>query len=412
MGFFGSLINAVGSAVTGNYGGAVAAFGQGLSNSEDQRNQFKNQQALAEQQNQYNVDMFNRQSDFNAEQQEKANQYNTSEREASQQWSEKMMDKQNEYNSPANQLRLLQEAGINPLSFDGSVADSASPVGADNPGVGAASASALGAGQGSASMASPTDALISAKSANLRASTEKIQSETEGQNLDNSFKNQINQGTLDLQSAQVRFYGSQSDVSEEEAKKIHQETLNLEQNINNLKVSCDEARARINELNASRDYQAIRTAREKIASAFDKQRIIAEVNKDKALSAYYHANSKVCDAMLEDIEAQASMHTALSGYYRVQREVTEATAPAIVKVSNLNADKAEVQVNLDKEYGEMDRRIQWASQAMGILTSGINSVVGVGLATKMFSNFTSPSIKNPQMFTPLGQGAPSSWQGF
>lgn len=46
-------------------------------------------------------------------------QYNTAERLAVQQWEEEMWNKQNEYNSPANQLRLAKEAGINPNAIFG-----------------------------------------------------------------------------------------------------------------------------------------------------------------------------------------------------------------------------------------------------------------------------------------------------
>ena len=52
--------------------------------------------------------------DWQTEQAEIARQYNTAERIAAQSWSEQMLDKQNQYSSPAEQVKRYQQAGINP----------------------------------------------------------------------------------------------------------------------------------------------------------------------------------------------------------------------------------------------------------------------------------------------------------
>ena len=49
--------------------------------------------------------------------QERTNEANAELVEQNQQWQEKMIDKQNEYNSPANQMQRLKDAGINPATF-------------------------------------------------------------------------------------------------------------------------------------------------------------------------------------------------------------------------------------------------------------------------------------------------------
>lgn len=55
-----------------------------------------------------------RQNKFNAEQAQLNRDFQTSEREATQQWNLEQWQRENEYNSPANQLARMKEAGINP----------------------------------------------------------------------------------------------------------------------------------------------------------------------------------------------------------------------------------------------------------------------------------------------------------
>lgn len=402
--------------MTGNWNGAVSAIGQGVSNKEDADAQFKHQQQLAAEQNQYNVDMFNRQSDFNAQQQEKANQYNTSEREASQQWSEKMMDKQNEWNSPANQLRLLQEAGINPLSFDGSVADSASPNAADNPSTSGASSYAPSAGQGQAVMASPTDALVSAKAQNLKANTEKTVSETEGQNISNKYAEQLNQGLLKLQDAELQCNGAKLKVSEAEAENLAASTRVMKSSLDAMTQQIAESKARVDEIRASTDYQKIRTVREDIQKAFDVERVRAEILKDKAIAEYYHQNARTVDAQIRYLCNAASAQFWSAANQHFSYNVADNNRDKIITAVGKEADLTTFQAGQDMKYSDIERMNDVFSKscsAIGSFLSGVGSVGTAFSIGKGLKGFGSTSMKNPNMFNQsISTGAPASWQGF
>lgn len=105
-----------------------------------------------------------------------------------------IMDKQNEWNTPENQRKLLQQAGYNPNSLMGSLGTGSISSGAS----GGAQASAPGAGYPSPlldpSMISAfADAKLKESQAkNTDADTEKKNSETRGQEFDNAFKEMQN----------------------------------------------------------------------------------------------------------------------------------------------------------------------------------------------------------------------------
>lgn len=75
------------------------------------------------------------QMDWQSKEAEKAREYNTGERIASQNWQQQMMQQQNEYNSPAEQVKRFQSAGLNPaLAMGGSGLQSVSaPSGSSSP---------------------------------------------------------------------------------------------------------------------------------------------------------------------------------------------------------------------------------------------------------------------------------------
>lgn len=74
----------------------------------------------------WNTNQYNKQ--FARDEAEKNRQFQRDERLASQEFNLDMWHRNNEYNSPANQLKLMKEAGINPNSLKGNSFVSSSPV--------------------------------------------------------------------------------------------------------------------------------------------------------------------------------------------------------------------------------------------------------------------------------------------
>ena len=171
--------------------------------------------------------------------------FNTYQAKKQQEWNEKMQDKQNawsldmwnktnEYNSPKEQIKRLQDAGLNPLYYglDGSSAnglESAQALGYDradmknieNP---------LGVGVQTMMQAKSLDKEMELKNAQI----DKLKEEASGVKLDNEWKDrtmdarvQSEQLANNLTKKQIDQVESQIKINEQEVKKKMQETDNL-----------------------------------------------------------------------------------------------------------------------------------------------------------------------------------------
>lgn len=116
---------------------------------------------------------------------DKQYQMNKDLQQAERDWQEKMMSKMNEYNSPANQMKLLAAAGLNPALMYGQMAD----IGSQNP---------PASGAASVGLASPqygaVDPYIAATIDNIKADTEKKRSEVPvNQQMIENLKKEVEQ---------------------------------------------------------------------------------------------------------------------------------------------------------------------------------------------------------------------------
>lgn len=152
LGSFFSWIPFVGDAV-GNVVDESIGFLTGDGNvsewAENTFNPNKNAQKYTDKNSAFNAEQAKLQRDWSAEEAEKSRQFDTQEREAQQAWQEKMIQQQNEYNSPLNQVKLMQAAGLSPVNFDGQVSNAASPAGVP-------SGSSVGVPSGSTASAAPS----------------------------------------------------------------------------------------------------------------------------------------------------------------------------------------------------------------------------------------------------------------
>lgn len=119
-GAVGSIIGGVGSML-----GAGASAGSAALNYQAQMDaNNKNLQAVQET-NAMNKEIAQMNNDFNAAQFDKQIAYNKEATANQQAFIESMWNKQNEYNTPANQMKLAREAGINPYNAAGQIVGSA-----------------------------------------------------------------------------------------------------------------------------------------------------------------------------------------------------------------------------------------------------------------------------------------------
>lgn len=142
MGLFDGLVNGLFSLGTSMVNNTMQA-----AQNREQRRFEHNETELA---NQFNAEQASINRQFQAEQNRINNDFNALEAQKSRDWELEMWNRQNEYNTPAHQLQLMMDAGINPMSFNMDV----SPAG----GVGSAQASSGTSPSGSSASATPVPA--------------------------------------------------------------------------------------------------------------------------------------------------------------------------------------------------------------------------------------------------------------
>lgn len=112
-------------------------------------------------------------------------------------WQEKMMSRMNDYNSPANQMKLLAEAGLNPALMYGQMAD----IGSQNPPASGAASVGLSSPQYGA-----VDPYIAATIENIQADTQKKKGETKSQEIKNTLDG------MNLQAFTTFFEQNENDI--------------------------------------------------------------------------------------------------------------------------------------------------------------------------------------------------------
>lgn len=194
---------------------------------------FKEANKFTAQENQKNRQWQEQMNNFN-------NVWNSHEAQLSRDWQEKMVAQENEFNSPVNQIRRMQEAGINPalLQMDGTIR-SASPSGSPQASAGSAPS---GASAGSVSpphmqgvpfnLGNPILDALQARA--LAAQVESTIDENQRKNNLHPYDIQTAQGNLTLIGANVKRteaetkeIEAQIPVLQNTAKKLSEEIISI-----------------------------------------------------------------------------------------------------------------------------------------------------------------------------------------
>lgn len=190
-----------------------------------------------------NWNMQQKQNQFNAKEAEKQREWASTERQASElfnhfqaiesrNWQEKMVNEQNEFNLPINQLRRMQDAGINPslLQMDGSIT-SASPSG--NP---QASSSPLGGSSASSAGLIPAinpfnnvDPILSVLNAR------KLSAEIESLEDSNMRENEKQRYVIKTMQGDINFTNARRLLTDTSRKEIEAKMPLYQQELNNMR---------------------------------------------------------------------------------------------------------------------------------------------------------------------------------
>lgn len=292
MGFFNSIgnffKNAGGALVSGLFGLGSSALGASSSNK-----QIDKQIAAQKEEN------------------EKNRAYNLQLAQMQNAWNQEQWERENEYNSPVNQMKRYQEAGLNPdlMYQNGS----------------SGNAMQLSGGMTSGAPSSPTDysALGQKKTIGdvikdtlnnemMRAQIDKVKAETRSEGYqgdilksDASFRDAVNQGNIDLGNMQIEGISSNIQLNDANIKKFRYECSKLEAETKNVLAEYDKIRSSIANLDAD-------TASKRLHDALDSKKVTAEIKKLSASAGLDFANTKRIVTLLSAELAGIQAHTAES----------------------------------------------------------------------------------------------------
>lgn len=275
-------------------------------------------------------------------------------------WNRQQWQMENAYNSPSAQIQRMRAAGLNPdMMYGGGVSGNLS---ASSPSMTSGAPSSPMDFTALSSKRTLGDiALDTAQLNQIEATTEKIKSETEGQEHQNDilaseskFRDALLQGQIDLTRMQIRGINSDMQVNNSQMMKMRAETRKLNQETENLMKSYDLIKSQISNLDADTAYKQLR-------GVLDSKETDALVNK---LAADTNLSRAECRAIVSRLPYELLGLKADAAYTQKQID--------LVKIEN---DVVSWQFDQDKTYDDWKRSIGIAGDVVNAL-EGLASIIG------------------------------------
>lgn len=220
-------------------------------------------------------------------------------------WNEKMWNLNNEWNSPANQRKLLEEAGYNPAALKDSTATSNSPAQGVNP----------------PNIQAPqidTQPIISA----IQTTLQSKQVDNDKQRLENEY----DIGMYNAETQRIKALSDISDVNQPNKRKVEKDIERTEQDIENMKTQNDyqktinkfaEARQKA-ELEAAQSWATIQA--EAAAVAHDKNHAELAILRITPITQMQQAQAALRAADASMVSATAAERNSFVNQYLAQSQ--------------------------------------------------------------------------------------------
>lgn len=295
-------------------------------------------------------------STFAARSQKKANDKNLQLARLQNQWNIEQWQRENAYNTPANQMARLRDAGVNPnLAYaNGAPVNVAS----HSPQMTAGSVNPINyqiPSAGEITAAVNQSELIDSQKKNIDAATEKLKSETSNVQAstailqsDAAFRDAFNSGQLELQNSQIKLSSSSLNLNEAQTKKIRAEVSNINQATKNLTAEYKKIKAATENLDAD-------TLKKKVDAYCQSKLLVPTIKKMAA------------EAGLSETQSQDILRTQMYRITGLQLSNDETQT----RMFKMRVDADQVQFDL-----LMDKSFQATERSLGVVTKIVDSSVG------------------------------------
>lgn len=265
----GSLLGTVGGALVG---GVSSFFGQKSANNTNIK--------LSREQNAFNASEAEKARKFNSQEAALAREFNAAEAEKQRAYNTAMYEKSLAWRSPANQIKLMQEAGLNPLNFQqGSVSDSApTSSAASGPSASAPAASSAGIPQ----VRNLVDASAFSQIASALSDAKLKEAQSNQADAATLTENLTRNGKVDLLNTQISLNLADTALTKAEEVKIGKELIKIDTETQVLQDSIKKIQADTDLTIFQARYQQLKgDEQEKINARLD-ERIDEELKSIKA----------------------------------------------------------------------------------------------------------------------------------
>lgn len=212
------LIGAAGSIGGALIGGITSLFGGKKTNDTSLK--------VARENNQFNAAEAEKARKFNSQEAALAREFNAAEAEKQRSYNTAMYEKSLAWRSPANQIKLMQEAGLNPLNFQqGSVSDSApTSTAASGPSASGPSASSAGLPQ----LRNPVDASAFSQIASALSDVKLKEAQANQADAVTLTENLTRNGKVNLLNTQISMNIADTALTKAEEAKIGKELIKID----------------------------------------------------------------------------------------------------------------------------------------------------------------------------------------
>lgn len=292
----------------------------------------------------------------------RAYEFNSDEAQKQRDWEEGMWNKNNLYNSPANQLKLMLEAGLNPNNFQTSVS------GASMPGSGA-SASAPSSVPQTPSQAGLASALNSAQIRLANAQADKAESDVDLNKANTNRINKLLSGELEEQGVRISLAKDELDNMRPAQKR------NILAETDNLIKAKDKMDEEIRNLKKQWDSLDEQVKRQKIENGELQKLLQSEIYKNVASAGLSNSQAKY-------FSLEAARSLIEGGISALNFDILSQTKESTIRVTNSSNDYSNFESGKDLDYKDY---IYWFNKgtklfngiSMGIRTSIPNLIKAV-----------------------------------
>lgn len=298
-----------------------------------------------------------------AHSQSNANKKNLELMKLQNQMNKEQWQRENVYNSPANQMKRLAEAGINPnlaysngglmntaASSPNMQAGQVNPIQYNLPSMGEV-ANAFNSSSLIESQKKNVDADTAAKNAqagNTNVSTELLRS-------DLAFRDALNHGALELQSSQITLNQKMNDVKDVEIKKLRYECGLIQHQTENLETERERLKALISNIDAD-------TAKKKIDAFCQSKLLVPQIRELEARAG------------LSRTQAEDLLRTQ---FYRIAGlQISNDEIQTRNYKMRVEADRIQFDLSQDAAFQSTERSLQMVNSVVQTSSSAIGNLFG------------------------------------